>query len=387
MLPTDPTRTPAAQSAATSFTVDGLAPDHLRRRVYLGSTALGVGVLIGSWIINIQAPRPDPYISIGHPLLLLQCIWIMVWLLQGRALNVAERVVLIVNSLSILVQMLLALVAKDSQLIGLTSAAYWMLVAVSILVFLLFNNRQALLLCGGMYTLAVALPWSILLLRGAQLGSYGVLARVQLTCGAVLVLLSLLAWYKERFAAEQGQRHLLEQLAYTDPLTQLPNRHALYLEIDRLLTESGEGHHGCLILLDIDHFKRVNDIFGHTIGDQVLTEIASRLRREVGAQGCVGRWGGEEFLITLPRVSQDDGCALAERLRHSVAVPLLTPAGVVTASFGITPCFAGDDLQRLTARADRALYAAKESGRNRVVVVAADPEDQASPALTEFSLS
>ncbi len=387
MLPLDFPRTSAAQGAATSSSPDVSAPDDLRRRVYLGATVLGIGVLVGSWMINRQAPSPDPYISIGHPMLLLQCLWIMGWLLQGRSLNVAERVVLAVNGLSLLAQLLLVSAAEDGQLIDLTSAAYWMLVALSILIFLVFNNRQALLICGALYTLAVALPWSVLLFRGAQLSAYSDLGRVQLTCGAVLVLLSVLAWYKERFAAEQGQRSVLEHLAYTDALTQLPNRRALYLEIDRLLGERQEQQPGCLILLDIDHFKRVNDHFGHNVGDQVLTEVAFRLRREVQAQGCVGRWGGEEFVITLPGCSQDEGGAVAERLRRALASAPFAQVGVVSASFGAASCCAGDDLQRLTARADRALYAAKTLGRNRVVVAASEPEEPAGAPLSEALLS
>ncbi|AWN21977.1 hypothetical protein DKM44_00930 [Deinococcus irradiatisoli] len=378
-----------AAPAATSRTATAAvaAPDRLRRRVYLGATVLGSGVLIGSWIINLQSLRSDPYISIGHPILLAQCLWIMVWLLQGRALHVAERVVFTVNATALLTQLLLAPLNADGQIIGLASAAYWMLVAISILSFLIFNSRQALWLCAGMYTLAVALPWGILLARGAGLGASADLGRVQLTCGAVLALLSVLAWYKERFAAEQGRRQLFEHLAYTDPLTQLPNRHALYVEIDRLLTAGGE-RRGSLILLDIDHFKRINDGFGHTVGDRVLGEVAACLRREVPAHGCVGRWGGEEFLITLPGCSPAEGQAVAERLRRALAHGVFSQVGSVTASFGVTSCQAGDDLHHLTGRADRALYTAKASGRNRVVVAGAGlsehpvaPPTEVAPAL------
>ncbi|WP_425145769.1 GGDEF domain-containing protein [Deinococcus sp.] len=365
----------------------GATSDALRRRVYLWAIVLGSGVLIVVWTMQLRRPAPDYYVLVGHPLLLLQCIWAAAWLLRGRALIVAERVVFVVNALAILVQMLMALIADQRQLLSLTSAAYWMLVALSILSFLIFSNKQALLFSAGFYGVSVALPWSALLARGSSLSTFSELARVQLTSGVVLVLLSILAWYRESFTVERGQRLSLEHLANTDPMTQVPNRRALYREIEHLLEGARTGGDGCLILLDIDHFKRINDTFGHNVGDEVLIWLASMIQDDLRETDAIGRWGGEEFLMTLPGLSAELGGQVAERLRLRLEQQAFGYGQQVTASFGVTCCTADDDLQSCTARADRALYAAKTAGRNRVAILPAaaaafkDEEPARSAAL------
>ena len=344
----------------------------LRRRVYLWATLMGSVVLIVTWLMQDGRPHPDPYVLFANPLLLLQCVWIAWWLLRGKALIVAERVVFTVNVFAIMVQVSLATVTGGQELLGVASAAYWTLVAISILSFLILTKRQALLFTATFFALGVVLPWSALLFRGDSLADYSELGRVQLVCGVVLVLLSVLAWYREGFAEERGQRLSLEHLAHTDPLTGVPNRRALYREIDSLLAGARLGAGGCLILLDVDHFKRINDTFGHNVGDDVLVRLAALIRADLRDGDAVGRWGGEEFLITLPGLSLAQGEQVAERLRGHLERQMLNQGQGVTASFGVTCCRSDDDLQNCTARADRALYAAKTAGRNRVVSLPAD---------------
>ena len=344
----------------------------LRRRVYLWAIVFGSCILIATWLTQIRRPAPDLYVLYGHPVVLLQCVWAAWWLLRGKPLIVAERAVLVVQALAVLSQTLLAMVQGQGQLVGLTSSAYWTLVALSILSFLIFSNRQALLFLAVLFALSVALPWGVLIARGDSLSGYPELARVQLTCGVILALLSGLAWYRESFTVERGQRLSLEHLAHTDPLTGLPNRRALYREIEELLTQTRQGVGGCLILLDVDHFKRVNDTFGHNVGDEVLIRLAALIRAELRGGDTVGRWGGEEFLITLPGLPAALGGQVAERLRGHLEQQVFGHGQGVTASFGVTCCTVSDDLQGCIARADRALYAAKTAGRNRVVSVPGD---------------
>ncbi|GMA17155.1 GGDEF domain-containing protein (plasmid) [Deinococcus metallilatus] len=355
----------------------------LRRQVYFWALGLGSVILVATWVLQTRRPTPDPYVLYGHPVLLLQCLWAVVWLLQRRSLLVAERVVFIVNSVAVLAQLFLSLLTRDNQVLGLASGAYWMLVAVSILSYLMFSTRQALWLSAAFYGLGVVLPWAALVSRGEGLGAQPELARVQLTCGAILVLLYSLAWYRERFLVERGQRLTLEQLANTDPLTQLPNRRALYPVIERLLEEGGRGTVGCLILFDLDHFKRINDTHGHNAGDEVLIRGGGLIRAALRDTDHLGRWGGEEFLITLPGVSASQGQDIAERLRTRLAAHTFPGVGQVTASFGVAPCLPGDDLPRWTARADAALYRAKDEGRNRVVLQTdrSSPEEQQAPLV------
>ncbi len=136
------------------------------------------------------------------------------------------------------------------------------------------------------------------------------------------------------------------------------------------------------MMLDVDHFKRVNDNWGHAAGDSVLRELAQRIDAEVRASDVAARFGGEEFVILLPRTTSAEGQHLAERIRNAVAaVPFDLPGGdrvPVTVSIGIAefrPGAGHADLkslgEALIARADVALYAAKAAGRDRVVVEAA----------------
>lgn len=159
----------------------------------------------------------------------------------------------------------------------------------------------------------------------------------------------------------------LEVLSVTDKLTALFNR----VKLDRVLTaELARAHrYGSalsVVMLDIDHFKVVNDTFGHNIGDDVLVDIADTLRVSVRNSDTVGRWGGEEFLVILPSTDLDQAGAVAEKVRGRVADLKLPTVGQVTVSLGVAEYQAGDTEQQLVARADIALYAAKEGGRNRV---------------------
>jgi diguanylate cyclase (GGDEF)-like protein len=121
-------------------------------------------------------------------------------------------------------------------------------------------------------------------------------------------------------------------------------------------------------LLDIDHFKKVNDSFGHPVGDQVLVHVASVLSECVRATDTVGRWGGEEFLIICPETDALGAAALAENLRHHIAGHPFPTAGNQSASFGVAEHRSGESMEATISRADTALYRAKNEGRNRVVV-------------------
>ena len=159
----------------------------------------------------------------------------------------------------------------------------------------------------------------------------------------------------------------LERLAVTDRLTGLNNRarleDALVSEMERAQRYGSEF---CVVLVDIDHFKAVNDTFGHVVGDTVLTEVATIQKNAMRHCDVLGRWGGEEFLIICPETGLDQANAVAEKVRDLVAAFPFPGIGQVTASFGVAQYRASDSGTSLTARADAALYRAKNGGRNRV---------------------
>ena len=116
-----------------------------------------------------------------------------------------------------------------------------------------------------------------------------------------------------------------------------------------------------------DFLKRINDTYGHLIGDAILKEFAAILKENVRNTDYVGRWGGEEFMIISPQTDQSGALSLAEHLKSKIAEFHFTTIGKKTASFGIATCTEEDDIQSLIDNADKALYRAKENGRNQVV--------------------
>ncbi len=173
----------------------------------------------------------------------------------------------------------------------------------------------------------------------------------------------------------RADNHRLEALAQTDPLTQLVNRRALTI---RLVTEMERVRRYnaplAMLLLDLDHFKLVNDTYGHLAGDDVLLGVATLLQRAVRSVDLVARYGGEEFVIVLPETGRQGAIAFAERIRDKVASSRYVIAGGqgqqihITASIGVAtyPSPQLHSVEDLFRAADAALYRAKGSGRNLV---------------------
>lgn len=166
----------------------------------------------------------------------------------------------------------------------------------------------------------------------------------------------------------------VEQLSITDSLTQIYNRMKLDSSLQTEINRANRYQHPLsIILLDIDHFKAVNDTHGHQVGDEILIEIANLLRCNIRTLDILGRWGGEEFLIICPETNTEGAIALAEKLRQLIEAHIFPLAQTQTCSFGIaqhqqTTYEQSEAEDLLVGIADTALYLAKEKGRNRVEV-------------------
>ncbi|MCR4427379.1 MAG: GGDEF domain-containing protein [Firmicutes bacterium] len=171
----------------------------------------------------------------------------------------------------------------------------------------------------------------------------------------------------------------MNDLANIDALTGIANRRSFYNQMERFTDTQQAGSIISVIMLDVDHFKTVNDTCGHKAGDTLLREIASVLEQSIRAQDILARYGGEEFIIAVPGIGADDAVALARRLCERIDAFEGIREGQsvkVTASFGVAcdtirPAF---DVELLIKNADAALYGAKNAGRNRVVFSAAQPD-------------
>jgi len=184
-----------------------------------------------------------------------------------------------------------------------------------------------------------------------------------------------------KYRIKIGQRIIeLEQrilrLASTDHLTGLLNRRAFMQKLEVEVNRIRRNKIGLsLVILDIDFFKKVNDQYGHQAGDLVLQEVARCMTRTCRPYDCVGRYGGEEYIVCLPEASGEDSFHVAERIREAVAsqkilIPELMQYVSITASLGVTELRyePEENLDTLINRADTALYKAKQGGRNQVVV-------------------
>ena len=156
-------------------------------------------------------------------------------------------------------------------------------------------------------------------------------------------------------------------LSITDTLTNIYNRRYFTRELQKeILRIERTGGTFSLIMLDIDHFKSINDRFGHSTGDLVLKKIAFALQQRIRKTDTIARWGGEEFVILLPETGIDAAADLAEELREHLQNKEIPDIGTVTASFGVTSYCAGDTSDSLISKADKLMYAAKAEGRNCV---------------------
>lgn len=200
----------------------------------------------------------------------------------------------------------------------------------------------------------------------------------------MLLWLSLFAGYvhaqrqrmrQRRYALQAHQETLrgmmvqLEELASTDELTGLYNRRYFLRMADRELSRlQGEACHG-LALIDLDHFKRINDNHGHSAGDQVLQAFAARAKECLRESDVLARYGGEEFVLFIPRCSERQLVECCERVREAFAQVVVrdVPDLALSLSAGMTLLHSGDNLDEALQRADQALYKAKRTGRNRCI--------------------
>ncbi len=179
------------------------------------------------------------------------------------------------------------------------------------------------------------------------------------------------AWYEAHLKQIQkdleDQNASLAEQSRTDTLTGLPNRRSLDASLQRAIDAAREAKSPlCVALIDVDHFKTINDLHGHAEGDRILAEIARALHAQRSAQGFVARYGGEEFALLMPATRRDAAELQCDYVR--LAVENLSVGLPVTVSIGVAELRDGDTPAAVCARADQALYRAKHNGRNRVEV-------------------
>jgi len=178
---------------------------------------------------------------------------------------------------------------------------------------------------------------------------------------------------EESIESLQAKQEELRTQAITDSLTGMVNHEQVFSELARVLNAAQrERIPLCILMADLDHFKKVNDTYGHQSGDMVLRETSERIKASLRDFDLVGRYGGEEFMILLVNTTLDTAGLIAERIRIAIesdTMPTISQPITVTMSMGIAAAGEADTVETLVERADKALYNAKNGGRNQVSVL------------------
>jgi len=211
--------------------------------------------------------------------------------------------------------------------------------------------------------------------QSLQEGAVGYLAKSTLSTKKLAETMddAIKRWHQIR--QSRANQEELERLANIDSLTGLLNRGAILRMLDEQIKYAKRyGEELSLSLLDIDNFKSINDRYGHLAGDDVLEKVSTLMKQNIRDADTAGRYGGEEFIIVLPRTNVSSALNVAERVQKTIEVSKMNDSRghefSITASQGLSTYQAGEDKYSLISRADKALYKAKSNGRNRVEISA-----------------
>lgn len=165
----------------------------------------------------------------------------------------------------------------------------------------------------------------------------------------------------------ESNYQIIKKLSETDKLTGLYNRLKFFENLEYEIAKQKRNNSKLsLIMFDIDHFKSVNDTYGHDIGDHVLRELSALVKSKLREYDTFARWGGEEFLILIPEISLEDSYRKADDIRREIESNVFINDRIITSSFGITSYNVGDKKDDVLKRVDEALYDAKRTGRNKI---------------------
>ncbi len=232
--------------------------------------------------------------------------------------------------------------------------------------------------------------WSLVVLKRERTQVANRLLGIVITLLLCAVVLTYFVAMQRQYGTEahiagkrreaEGRAREFERKADSDALTGLLNRLGFNGAFSREFERSRRyGHPLSVVILDLDHFKRVNDEHGHVAGDQVLVGVARLIESSTRESDIIARWGGEEFVVVAGMTAEKGAVQLAEKLRARMEATPLGPPGAVTGSFGVAELRPGESIEELLGRADEALYRAKNGGRNRVECAGASA-DGAAPA-------
>ena len=340
------------------------------RIVILGLVPSGIVCFASLWIFELSNGMLSPYDVYGYPAILTLLVASVCMLLTrsrpaihraGEYLAFCGLAVYIVIGLQYFI-----LRPDANSIYAIANTLQWMPI-LYIAAFAFFPKWHAIVGCAAVFLLSLATPLGVLLFGqnpGWDLHVGALLVNGYAVHLLVLLCMSMMVALRRQITQVSEHARRMEDAAYTDDLTGTANRRGM----ERVLHERGDQlmRPVALLLFDIDHFKLVNDRFGHRIGDEVLASIAQLIKSQLRPGDTIYRWGGEEFLVVASGTGFEAAISLAERVRHIVSASVHPVAGTATVSVGVSMCSNGESLEVALQLADEALYLAKEQGRNRV---------------------
>ena len=345
--------------------------DRLMRRVVLLMFGAGVLAVLAIWHMEVVDGTIDAIDRVGYPAMVFvfSASLVALWRFP-RVLGTVRWLGFLTITLLLMLDLWNQTHAPGPLLDNYNSLTLWnWLPLCYAMAFFMLAPRHAFLAAAAMLVFFAACT----LIRSIASTPYAaqdrsLMINTLISHAVLVVCLTGMVWLKHVVTVQGEQASRLNLLAATDPLTGLANRRLTLQLLDQLARDCRLDFAPVVMLCDLDHFKQINDGWGHAMGDQVLVAVASALRASTRDADTVARWGGEEFLIVLPATRDLDATELAERLRarveslqvadrHQCPVP-------VTLSIGIAPLAANETGSSWLKRADEALYRAKAEGRN-----------------------
>ncbi|MCC2618005.1 GGDEF domain-containing protein [Aestuariibacter halophilus] len=249
----------------------------------------------------------------------------------------------------------------------LASTLQWMPI-IYIVAFLFLTQKAAIVSALFIYLVLIMLmaitytPWVVITEPQIRV----LLLNMVLAHGVYIFCMFAVVRIRQTHLATEVRARQMEKAANVDGLTGLASRRALQKAMEDTLLVDDEAF---LLIIDVDHFKPINDTHGHVIGDEVLQRVAQAMKASVRPEDIIGRWGGEEFLVIIHQSTLAQVHVMADRIRASVERLDIEGVGCVTVSIGVGSFRLGDTVSQVLSNADEALYAAKQGGRNQVVLV------------------
>lgn len=325
-----------------------------KRKVYLTIIPLFFLTNNVHWFFMEQV---DQIMTFIIPLLSIYLGLIWLFMIWNRFIRIIEIISLIIFTLYHLYRVLL--MASSLELGTVDVYVFWS-INYYIFIFLVLERMRALVfsLVIFFFTISIVIPFGNIEIVNEALIQYYI---------STLIYIFVM-FYFQKLVSTYLEWDILRKIAYYDSLTGIGNRRLVDTWLENEVTKSYDSNNPfSIIYFDIDHFKRINDQYGHDVGDQVLKEFTSLIENYIHPDDLFGRWGGEEFVILSKNSTLSEATELAENLRNTIENHPFRYVNHITTSFGVSSFRFNDMPKTLMKRADQALYLAKNNGRNKVI--------------------